>query len=487
MKTTVIISILIFLACTVTSTALPYDILYVNAANLTPVPPFDTWEKAAPTIQTAIDAASAKDHIIVTNGVYDMGRRITPGYALSNRVLITNNITVRSVNGPEGTIILGKESSGGGNGDGAVRCVYMTTGKIYGFTISNGFTLTTGSLLEETGGGIWLTTGCAVTNCTISGNSASDLGGGTYCYGGSVSDCSISGNTADNYGGGVYFNSGGSLSDCTISGNNAGSGGGVYCDSRGSVSDCSISGNSANYFGGGVNCYDSSVSDCSISGNSANYFGGGVYCYDSSVSDCSISGNTANKLGGGFYVYQYGSLTNCLIYGMNSADYGGGAYMYRGGSIINSTIAGNNAMLFGGGICSSNGGSVINTIIYDNQAGSGNDNWLNYASGANIRYSCTTPTNGLPNGHRCIPDDPLFVNSAEKDYHLLEGSPCIDEGFNMAWMDPPATDLDGNARIFGGTVDMGCYEFVPEPFGLSFIMCYLLFIIRKFNLIKISG
>jgi|GEM_PF-1484996 len=28
---------------------------------------------------------------------------------------------------------------------------------------------------------------------------------------------------------------------------------------------------------------------------------------------------------------------------------------------------------------------------------------------------------------------------------------------------------------------------VPEPFYLSFIMCYLLFIIRKFNMIKISG
>jgi len=453
MKTTVIISILIFLACTVTSTALPYDILYVNAANLTPVPPFDTWEKAAPTIQTAIDAASAKDHIIVTNGVYDMGRRITPGAALSNRVLITKNITVRSVNGPEGTIILGKESSGGGNGDGAVRCVYMTTGKIYGFTISNGFTLTTGSLLEETGG-VYCSYGGLVSACSISGNTVGNSGGGVYCIlGGSVSDCSISGNTADN------------------------SGGGVYCYYGGSVFDCSISGNSANYFGGGVNCYDSSVSDCSISGNSANYFGGGVYCYDSSVSDCSISGNTANKLGGGFYVYQYGSLTNCLIYGLNSAMYGGGAYLEIGGDIYNCTIAGNYASAYGGGICTTNGGTIINTIIYDNSALSGDNNWLNYASGAAFNYCCTTPTNGLPSGNECISDNPMFVTPGT-DYHLLEGSPAIETGVVMPWM-TGATDLDGNPRIHDSKVDMGCYEFVPEP--CLFIIYNLLIVIYYRN------
>jgi len=166
---------------------------------------------------------------------------------------------------------------------------------------------------------------------------------------------------------------------------------------------------------------------------------------------------------------------------MNFADYGGGAYMFKGGSIINSTIVGNNATISGGGVVCTNGGSIINSIIYNNQALFGDDNWLNYLSGATFNYCCTTPTNGLPIGNKCIPDNPMFVNPGS-DYTLLDGSPCIDAGFNMVWMNPPATDLEGNERIHDGIVDIGCYEFIPEPFDLSFIICCLIFMKFRFKL-----
>jgi len=71
----------------------------------------------------------------------------------------------------------------------------------------------------------------------------------------------------------------------------------------------------------------------------------------------------------------------------------------------------------------------------------------------------------------------MFVTPGT-DYHLLEGSPAIETGVVMPWM-TGATDLDGNPRITGGKVDMGCYEFVPEP--CLFIIYYLSFIIYYRN------
>lgn len=57
-------------------------------------------------------------------------------------------------------------------------------------------------------------------------------------------------------------------------------------------------------------------------------------------------------------------------------------------------------------------------------------------------------------------DDPLFVDALE--FRLQDGSPCIDAGTNLPWM-ATAFDLDGNARMYGGRVDMGCYGLIPEP------------------------
>ena len=61
---------------------------------------------------------------------------------------------------------------------------------------------------------------------------------------------------------------------------------------------------------------------------------------------------------------------------------------------------------------------------------------------------------------------PLFVNpsltsgatdSTENvDWHLQEGSPCINVGNNAFVME--SFDLDGTARIKRDTVDLGCYE-----------------------------
>ena len=55
-----------------------------------------------------------------------------------------------------------------------------------------------------------------------------------------------------------------------------------------------------------------------------------------------------------------------------------------------------------------------------------------------------------------ITSPPLFVDQAAGDLHLQADSPCIDAGNNTDA--PGPTDLDGNPRVVGGTVDLGAYE-----------------------------
>ena len=89
-----------------------------------------------------------------------------------------------------------------------------------------------------------------LTDCTISGNSAHDDGGGVYNYGtATLTDCTISGNSA-NAGGGVNAYGPLTLTACTVSGNSAAIGGGVYLlsgpHSRTTIGDTIVAGNAAN-------------------------------------------------------------------------------------------------------------------------------------------------------------------------------------------------------------------------------------------------
>ena len=55
----------------------------------------------------------------------------------------------------------------------------------------------------------------------------------------------------------------------------------------------------------------------------------------------------------------------------------------------------------------------------------------------------------------CIVQDPLFIDRGNRDYHLIQGSPCIDGGTSVALLE----DFEGNLRPNGLTYDIGAYEF----------------------------
>ena len=151
---------------------------YVKLGNATPIAPYLSWETAATNIQDAIDAASQVGALVlVNNGIYARGGRVVYG-VLSNRVAITKPVTVRSVNGPAMTIIQGA----GSMGDSAVRCAYVGTNAVLsGFTLTKGATRSSGDWdREQSGGGVWCESSGVLSNCVLTGNSASGshFGGG---------------------------------------------------------------------------------------------------------------------------------------------------------------------------------------------------------------------------------------------------------------------------------------------------------------------
>ncbi len=326
------------------------SVYYVNAASTTPVHPYTNWAGAAANIQDAIDAGTQIGRLVlVANGVYKTGGRAVYG-TMTNRVVVTEGVEVRSVNGPLVTTIEGQTAPSSTNGDGAIRCVYVGSSAVLsGFTLTNGHTRAAGDIYkEQNGGGAWCEVSGVVTNCTLSGNSAKSDGGGACS--GTLNDCALSRNSASCYGGGAHS---ALLNNCRLSGNSASYGGGT---AYGTLNNCTLIGNSANsYASSGGGAFYGTLNNCTLSGNSANSGGGAAY---GTLNNCTLSGNSADRDGGGASSC---TLIGCTLSG-NSASSGGGAYS---GTLYNCTLSGNSAEYNGGGVDS---GTLNNCALSGNLA-----------------------------------------------------------------------------------------------------------------------
>ena len=293
MKTTLLFGLLALLLTAST----PAATLYVDAASTNPMPPYTNWLTAAAVIQDAVDAAQAGDEVVVTNGIYATGGRALVSYPLmTNRVYVARAITLRSVNGPEVTVIQGFQVPGTTNGNGAIRCVYQVDGAtLSGFTLSNGGTRTNGVIdFDRSGGGVLQQVYAVVTNCVIRGNSAFTYAGGVDF--GVIKNCTIISNTAFYGGGGTY---GGDISNCRFVGNWAFREGGATW--FGTIKNSLLVSNSSGWEGGAA--YQGTLSNCCLIGNMA-----------------TTNAGLGNSAGGGAH---YADLVNCTVVG-NSAVYGGG-------------------------------------------------------------------------------------------------------------------------------------------------------------------
>ena len=316
----------------------------------------------------------------------------------------------------------------------------------------------------------WLATNVSVSlsGMTITGGSARD-GGGIYSRGDTLT-----------------------ITGATLSDNSAGYGGGIYSiSSTLTVTNSTLSGNSASTDGGGI-CSNSgtlTVTNSTFSGNTAGDDGGGVFSYQDqgtlTVANSTLSDNSATHEGGGIFSVSgtLTTVTNSTLSG-NSASWGGGIYHSSGEltgtsgtlTVTNSTLSGNSANVSYGGIRFYGNATLNNTIVAGNAAPTG---WDIYCSGGTLTGSHnligdgsgqTALVNGVDGnlvGTASSPIDPALSDWTQFDnghwgYYLLPGSPAVDAGDNALALDPagqPLTeDILGNARIAGGTVDIGAVE-----------------------------
>ncbi len=434
---------------------------------------YTTWEGAATTIQRAISASSNNDIILVSNGTYTAsGAQV---------VDITKSLDIRGIYGRELTII---------DGQNARRCVKMTVNTagnpIYlsGFTIMNGLTNTGGGVYKE------YARDMHIADCVIVSNSATTSHGGgvratSYL---TLSNCMVIDNRTtgpSTFGGGIASSLKLRLTECVIARNEAITfGGGIYVSAgQLDVFASLISSNTSLVHGAGF--YLASAGQCvvnqsTVEYNSASSQGGGLWTSAATtnlnISNCLICCNSAGSSGGsdasgaGILSAGGGRIANCLIaknVATHATSYGGGLSLGSTRIVCeNLTIVSNRCGTSGGAgiyVKASPSATVINSIIYRNYSPTaGRSNVYGFvASGITFTNCCTAPLTGLV-GEGNTDVDPLFVDLAG-DYRLQPSSPCINAGFNQAWL-ADALDLDGRSRLdrFSGKVDLGCYEYVPK-------------------------
>jgi hypothetical protein len=472
-------------------------------------PPYTSWETAASSIQSAIDAASDGDTVLIGPGVF------------MESITLKSSLTLRGAG--QGVTIIDPLYGGP-----VVTCANLVSTRIEGLTI-------TGGDQSRRGGGIYIK-GCAdavIRDCQITGNradyqDAEGVGGGICALSSEISleDCVITNNVAREDGGGVLLGCAGKIcriSGCEIIGNRAlqGWGGGIFCYCLGEIRNCVIVDNQAAGDGGGIFCAEATVVDqCVILNNRvegamiSERWGAGVYYAGGpggALTNCVIGGNSAAEgySAGVFwetdcnivnctFLYQEGEKWSIPIeVGYPAEDFG----TYE--NITNCVFSGQPNVVLGGRVTY----SLVPDLTYA-QEGEGNvegapdfrvrtSYWVRSLGSYDARRGVTSFLCYAPVGARDefkhmfdtrhYRETYLIAGNSENEIFLYgnvsgwpgaditdlspsEDSPCIDAGNNEAEY-LPDVDKAGNFRIWRGKdewqVDMGAYEYGARRFQIA--------------------
>jgi predicted outer membrane repeat protein len=428
-----------------TNPVLAQSTLYVDGTNISGTHNGLSWTTAYDSLSQALQAASGNSAI---NSIYVAKGTYQPASGKSFTML--NNVK-----------IYGGYPTGGNGVRDTTNTVNPTilipsannSIIVNNHTIGNSDTLTNASVLD----------GFILQNANIHTN---------YSYGGAmylksvsptIRNCVFSNNYATK--GGAIYVTGSNLAAgissprfmfCSFKNNSSQEGGAMLLSyAKPQIVSCCFVNNMVHtatpYYGEGgaiCNVANSIIANCSFTGNSVTdsiksssslgpYIGGGAICngtWDLSFQDdtlgtitnCTFTSNSVSSLGatgGGGAVLVCGSIvTNCIFW--------------------NDTVIGTNCL--GNEIYNPDCGVTI--ISYSDISANGAAGSLYFDKSGNIT--------GV---------DPMFLNTAQDNFQLQQGSPCIDLGDPETnspgyAIQASAMDLSGNTRIQNGRIDMGAFE-----------------------------
>jgi hypothetical protein len=325
--------------------------------------------------------------------------------------------------------------------------------------------------------------GCSFKENIVFGQGGAAYGAGALVSGeASFVDCTFTGNVVVNQdvaGGGGALAALSTrpleLTGCRFEKNQAlgSKGGGVFNrDGAANFENCTFEDNAADSGGAAYNVGGTggSFTGCLFLHNQAlNGGDGGAIVHNGAtvtVGNCRLVGNRAEGRGGAISGNRAAVVLGSVFTG-NSARRGGALFSERGAelNLCNCTTSANRALEFGGAVYGAQRGSYIRNCIFWGDAP--DEAYLTEIGGV-LWDNDIEGSAGGPLGAGSIDVDPQFrdptgpdgvAGTTDDDLRLCLGSPCLDAGDSAEVAPNWLTDLDGNPRVTGSSVDMGAYEF----------------------------
>ena len=404
--------------------------------------PYDTWAKATPVIQDAVDAVYSDSQmngtVYVADGTY-VRRSAEDVFVVSVAV----PVTLLGTNADCKAVVDGEW---GVSGKSAIKGVNVSNARAF---VAN-LAVTRTHTPTGTGNAPAVTVGAGVcSNMFVHSNSGDGLGG-IRMDGGVFTDSMIT-----NANGGTHQGS-----------DRHGAAAYLY---GGTLRRTRITKSTGGFEAVMVNGTDAVVRECVIENGSGGGLGG-VAVMNGLCENCIVRNNTItdgqDKKGDGCNIYPLGSgiaattanatVRNCLIVSNTTVSayaIGAGLYATGGAKAYNCTSVGNRYQT----------SAKVEDATKSYQAACDADGVVANTIAAELR------NDGGVDSHNLVGGDPKFRSPKKAAFHLKSSSPCVNAGDNSFWdgvADPK--DLDGTPRIRNGIVDIGCFE--GDQSGLMLIV-----------------